>query len=223
MTVKLNDWVSAKYEGSFSDGKVFDKNDEKNPLFFQVGAGQVIKGFENALIGMKPGQEKKVTMKAKDAYGEKNKTINDIPKEAFAGQDLKQIPLNTELQIMSNMGPMVIEVKEITKDKIKAIINHPMQGKDLTFKIKLLKVLDKKEVSKLMEDMSKHSCGCGCDHEEHEHKHSHKEESCCEDDCCCDSKELKGKKKVVTKAKAKPVVKSKTVTKKVIVKKKGKK
>jgi peptidylprolyl isomerase len=219
MAVKLNDWVSVKYEGSFSDGKVFDKNDEKNPLFFQVGARQVIKGFEDALIGMKLGQEKKVTMKSKDAYGEKNKTINDIPKEAFAGQDLKTIPLNTELQIMSNMGPMVIVVKEVTKDKIKAIINHPMAGKDLTFKIKLLKVLDKKEVAKLMEDMQQHSCGCGCEHDSKDSKHSHKEESCCEDDCCCDSKESKTK----SKAKPKPKPKAKVVAKKVIVKKKGKK
>lgn len=219
MTVKLNDWVSVKYEGSFSDGKVFDKNDEKNPLFFQVGARQVIKGFEDALIGMKLGQEKKVTMKAKDAYGEKNKNINDIPKEAFAGQDLKTVPLNKELQIMSNMGPMVIEVKSIDKNTIKAIINHPMAGKDLTFKIKLLKILDKKETAKLMDDMQQHSCGCGCEHDE-DLKHSHKEESCCDDECCCDSCEPKAKK---TTVKSKVKSKAKVVAKKVIVKKKGKK
>jgi len=50
MKVKNNDWVSIKYEGSFASGDVFDKNDEKNPLFFQVGAGQVIPGFEKAGI-----------------------------------------------------------------------------------------------------------------------------------------------------------------------------
>jgi len=183
MTVKLNDWASVRYEGSFSSGEVFDKNDEKNPLYFQVGAGQVIKGFEDAVLNMKSGDEKTVKIKAKDAYGEKNTLVTEIPKEAFAGQDLKKIPLNTELQIMSNMGPMVIEIKEIGKDKIKAIINHPMSGKDLTFKIKLLKVLDKKEVESLMKDMRQHSCGCGC---EHEHSHNHEHSCECEDECSCE-------------------------------------
>jgi len=77
---------------------------------------------------------------------------------------------------MSNMGPLVIEIKEIGKDKIKAIVNHPMAGKDLTFKIKLLKILNEKEVQEIMKEMSQHSCDCGCDHE-----HSHEECEC--EDC----------------------------------------
>ena len=204
MTVKNNNWVSVKYEGSFSNKEVFDKNDEKNPLFFQVGAGQVIAGFEKAVMGMQAGKEKTVVIKAKEAYGEKNKLVTDIPKEAFAGQDLTKIKLNTELQIMSNMGPMVIEIKSIGKESLKAIINHPMAGKDLTFKIKLLKILDKKEVEKIMKEMSQKSCGCGHDHE---HKH---EDSCCEEDCECDSCEPK------PKSKAKKVVAKKSVVKKTI-------
>jgi peptidylprolyl isomerase len=186
MKVKNNDWVSVKYEGSFPDKQVFDKNDEKNPLYFQVGSGQVIPGFEKAVLDMSKDEEKTVTIKAKEAYGEKNTLVTEIPKEAFAGQDLEKIPLNSELQIMSNMGPLVIEVKEVLKDKVKAIINHPMSGKDLTFKIKLLKILDKQEVEKIMQEMSKHSCSCcsdsecECEEEGHdcecEHEHKHKEE-----------------------------------------------
>lgn len=181
MVVKNNDWVSVKYTGKFNNNEVFDKNDEKNPLYFQVGQGQVIKGFEDAVIGMKDNDEKTITIKPSEGYGEKNTTITEIPKEAFAGQDLEKIPLNSELQIMSNMGPLVIEIKEILKDKVKAIINHPMAGKELIFTIKLLKVLNEKEVKDLMNEMSKHSCEC-CDHE-----HAH--ECDCEDekDCECEN------------------------------------
>lgn len=188
MKVKNNDWVSVKYEGSFSDGQVFDKNDEKNPLYFQVGVGQVIPGFEKAVLDMSKDDEKTITIKAKEAYGEKNTLVTEIPKEAFAGQELEKIPLNSELQIMSNMGPLVIEVKEVSKDKVKAIINHPMSGKDLTFKIKLLKILNEKEVQDLMKEMSKHSCSC-CDHE-----HSH-EECGCESECDCEHEHKTEKKK----------------------------
>jgi len=200
MNAKNNDWVSIEYEGKFSNGEVFDKNDSKKPLYFQIGAGMVIPGFENAVLNMDTGKEKTVTIKAKEGYGEKNKTINDIPKDAFAGQDLNKIELNKELQIMSNMGPLVIEIKSIEKDTIKAIINHPMAGKDLTFKIKLLKVLDKKEVEALQKEMSQHSCDCGHDCE-HEHKHSH--EGCECEDCDCETEEPKTKKAVTKSKKSK--------------------
>lgn len=163
MNVKNKDWVSVLYEGKLESNEVFDKNDKDHPLYFQVGAQMVIPGFDKAVEGMEVGEEKTVTIKAKDAYGEKNTLVTDIPKEAFAGQDLDKIELNKELQIMSNMGPLIIELKAIEDKTIKAIINHPMQGKDLTFKIKVLKILDEKEVEKIQKEMHEH------EHHHHEH------------------------------------------------------
>jgi FKBP-type peptidyl-prolyl cis-trans isomerase SlyD len=54
---------------------------------------------------------------------------------------------------MTNMGPMVIEVIKIEDDKVSVILNHPMAGKNLNFKIKLVKVLDEEEVKKMEEEM----------------------------------------------------------------------
>jgi len=186
MEAKNNDWVSVTYEGRFTNNEVFDKNSDSDPLYFQIGANQVIKGFENAVLGLEEGKEKEITIDPKEGYGEKNTQINEIPKEAFANQDLTKIKLNEELNIMSNMGPLVVEIKEIGDTMIKAIINHPMAGKQLIFKIKLLKILNENEVKELQEKMSQHSCSCcsdescACEEEGHscscEHDHEENKE-----------------------------------------------
>lgn len=168
MIVKNKDWVGVLYEGKLENNEVFDKNDEKHPLYFQVGSKMVIPGFDKAVEGMKVGDEKTVTIKAKEAYGEKSTEVVDIPKEAFAGQDLSKIEQNKEFQIMSNMGPLLIEIKSFDDKTIKAIVNHPLQGKELTFKIKLLKILDEKEVADLQKEMQEHHQH----HHEHHHEHN---------------------------------------------------
>jgi len=157
MKAKNNDWVSVVYEGSFTDGKVFDKNDEKQPLTFKLGAKQVVPGFEKAVDGLEVGKEIKVTIKPKDAYGEKNTNILEIPKETFGTIDLSKLKLNTELEVMSEMGPLMLEIKKIEDKIVKAIVNHPLAGKDLVFKIKLLKILDEKETKHMEKHLQEHT------------------------------------------------------------------
>jgi peptidylprolyl isomerase len=160
------DYVAVEYTGKFTDGKIFDSSKGREPLVFQVGAGMVIKGFDDAVKGLEIGKSKEVTIKASEAYGEKNTKEVEIPKSAF--QDQSMIKEGLETQMMTNMGPMLLKINSVGKDTIKAILNHPLAGKDLVFEIKLVKILNKKEV----EEMQKH-CGYGC---EHDH---------CDDDCGC--------------------------------------
>jgi len=112
---------------------------------------------------MKVGEEKTVKIKADDAYGPKNKNVQDVPKFAFEGIELKE---GEEIEMYSNVGPVLVDVVKVEDETIKAIINHPMAGKDLTFKIKLNKILDDKEVKKLEAEMvnSCSSCGGNCEH-----------------------------------------------------------
>ena len=67
--VEKGNKVKVDYTGSFEDGNVFDTSEGKQPLEFEVGSGQVIKGFDDALIGMEKGEEKEVKIESKDAYG----------------------------------------------------------------------------------------------------------------------------------------------------------
>jgi len=158
-SVKSNDWVAVEYEGKLKDGKVFDCNTGKEPLVFKVGSGMVIKGFDNAVLGLKKDGEVEVTIKAKEAYGEKNSNVVEIPKASFG--DVKLPKEGQEAEFMSSMGPLLLEVVKIEKENVKVIVNHPLAGKDLIFKIKLKKILSKKESEELEMQIAK-SCASGC-------------------------------------------------------------
>jgi FK506-binding nuclear protein len=62
--------VGMRYVGSFADGKVFDSNPAPKPVFsFRLGAGQVIKGWDEGLLGMKVGGKRQLVIPATLAYG----------------------------------------------------------------------------------------------------------------------------------------------------------
>ncbi|MFH0905833.1 MAG: peptidylprolyl isomerase [archaeon] len=181
MTVKKDDWVEIDYEGSLENGVLFDTSKGNSPLKFKVGLGMVIKGLDNEIIGMSQGSEKTITVKCEDGYGPKNTKEAQIPKSSF--QDLSQLIEGKEVVMMTNMGPLLIEVLKIEEEMIRAILNHPLSGKTLIFKVKLNKILNKDEAKALEEEMfSAHNhdgCSCGsCDSCEGED---------CDDDCSCDS------------------------------------
>ena len=69
MKVKQGDQVKVHYTGTLEDGTVFDSSENKEPLEFTAGAGQMIKGFDQGIIGMEPGQEKTIKIPPEDAYG----------------------------------------------------------------------------------------------------------------------------------------------------------
>ncbi len=156
--VEKDSWIAVEYEGS-ADGKVFDSNYGGEPLAFQVGAGMVIKGFDKGVIGMSLNDEKTVTIKAKDAYGEKKKEVMVVPKSTFGNMKIPEKGKETEF--MSNMGPLMLEVVKTDKDNVHVIVNHPLAGKDLTFKIKLKKFLTKKDIEEIEKQIHA-SCSGGC-------------------------------------------------------------
>jgi peptidylprolyl isomerase len=138
--MKDGDKVKIHYTGSLSDGKVFDSSTGKEPLEFTLGAKQVIPGFEKAVSEMKPNEEKTVTIKADEAYGQKNEQlVKEIPKAAIKSD--QQVQVGGKLMLKSPEGkqfPAV--VSEVKKEVIKIDLNHPLAGKDLTFKIKVVAV-----------------------------------------------------------------------------------
>jgi FKBP-type peptidyl-prolyl cis-trans isomerase 2 len=138
MTVKKGDKIKVDYEGFFDDGTIFDSSthgDHSHPLEFVVGSGNVIPGFDNAVVGMEIDQEKTVKIPAADAYGEKNPDMmmkvprSKIPAEAKEGMSLMaSTPDGQEMPIVIAK----IEGEEVTLD-----MNHPLAGKTLNFKLKL--------------------------------------------------------------------------------------
>ena len=141
MTIKKGDKVKIEYTGKFEDGTVFDSSEKHGqPLEFEVGAGQMIPGFDNAVVGMKKGEEKEITIKPADAYGEHNpQLMKKVPREAIAG--LKDPKPGMMLGLTTPDGKQfAVKIAEITDKEVTIDLNHPLAGKTLKFKIKVVDV-----------------------------------------------------------------------------------
>jgi FKBP-type peptidyl-prolyl cis-trans isomerase SlyD len=131
--------VSIEYTLKDEGGQVLDTNRGKNPLTFTQGQQQIIPGLERELIGMHPGEEKKVVVKPEDAYGPVVPNAQtEVPRDAVPKEGLK---VGTALMARSGSGesrPVV--VKEIKEKTVVLDLNHPLAGKTLFFDVKVLGV-----------------------------------------------------------------------------------
>jgi len=127
-------------KGTYDDGKTFDTSEGKEPLQFVVGEKQVIPGFDKAIEGMKVGEDKTVKIKPEEAYGARNeKLIQEVPTAGFP-KDIK-VEKGLALQLKDQNGRMLMAlVKEIKGDKAVLDLNHPLAGKSLNFKLKLVAI-----------------------------------------------------------------------------------
>ena len=137
--VKKGDKVKVNYVGTLEDGTVFDDSEKHgHPLEFVVGEGQVIPGFDKAVEGMKVGEEKDVKIEAKDAYGEyRDDLLKDVPKSSIP-EEAKEGMMLIMNQPDGQQIPVVL--KEFRGDMAVIDFNHPLAGKNLIFKIKLVEI-----------------------------------------------------------------------------------
>ncbi|MCL5975987.1 MAG: peptidylprolyl isomerase [Candidatus Parvarchaeota archaeon] len=130
--VKKGDKIQVIYTGYLEDGSVFDSNEGKDALSFEVGAGQVIKGFDDAVVGMKVGENKSITIKPEEAYGERHEEmVIKIPKTQFQGEEVKE-----GMMVSSNNG-MQATVVAVNENDVTLDFNFPLAGKTLKFDIKV--------------------------------------------------------------------------------------
>ena len=139
-TVKDGDTVKVHYEGKLGDGSVFDSSRNREPLQFQVGIGQVIPGFEEAVRGMNTGDTKTVTIPSDKAYGpsreEMIQTIDrsEVPPEV-------ELEMGAELRVTGPQGqPAIVKIVDLTDAAVTLDGNHPLAGKDLTFDIEVVEI-----------------------------------------------------------------------------------
>jgi FKBP-type peptidyl-prolyl cis-trans isomerase 2 len=142
MAVKEGDTVKVDYTGSFEDGTVFDTSEKHGaPLEFKTGENMVVPGFEKAIIEMKKGEEKEITLPPSEGYGDKNpELIQKVPKKNLpTGEELK---VGTML-IMSlpNGQELPVKIVELNDKEATVDMNHPLAGKTLKFKIKLVDIV----------------------------------------------------------------------------------
>jgi FKBP-type peptidyl-prolyl cis-trans isomerase SlyD len=137
--VKNGATVSLEYTLTGDDGKVIESNKGKEPLRYVDGRSQIIPGLEKALVGMKAGTEKKVTVKPEDAYGQVDpKAYREVPKENVPADSQKPGMTLFAKNAEGEMFP--VRVKEIKEKTVVIDMNHPLAGKTLVFDVKILDV-----------------------------------------------------------------------------------
>jgi len=138
--IKDGSKVTLEYKGTLDDGSVFDTSEGKEPLVFAVGQKQVIKGFNDAVVGMKEGEEKDFSLNPEEAYGNFNEQlVQEVPKEKFP--DILEPKVGMMLTLNAPDDKKYhARVSEIKEKTFTVDLNHPLAGKKLNFHIKIVKV-----------------------------------------------------------------------------------
>lgn len=138
--VKNGDTVRVHYHGTLTDGSTFDSSEGREPLEFVVGEGQVIKGFDDAMVDMKVGDKKTVNIPVADAYGERrDDMMMQYPKTEFP-DDMTPEP-GMQLHMSDNSGNVFpVLIAEVLEEVVVLDANHPLAGQDLTFEIELVSI-----------------------------------------------------------------------------------
>ena len=138
--VKENDVVTVHYTGKLEDGQVFDSSLQREPLQVELGKGQLIPGFENALIDMAVNEKKTVTITKEEAYG-------DVQQELFQTVPKSQLPeeIKPEVGVIlvasrPDGSEQQLRVSEVNEDHIIVDANHPLAGQTLEFELELLEI-----------------------------------------------------------------------------------
>lgn len=132
--------VKVHYTGTLKDGSVFDSSAEREPLEFKLGEGQLIPGFEKAVIGLEEGDKTKVDIPVEEAYGEaREELVINVPKDQLP--DDVEPEIGMQLQVNQPDGqPVPVRIAEISDDELTLDANHPLAGKDLSFEIELVEI-----------------------------------------------------------------------------------
>ncbi len=143
MKVEKGDKIKIEYEGKLEDGTVFDTSNregKQNLLEFTAGVGQVIPGFDNAIVGMEKDEKKEITLEPEQAYGKYQEGLKkQIPKDMLPKEQTpeKGMALMLSTPDGKQFPAKIVEVgdKEITVD-----LNHPLAGKKLVFNFKVIEI-----------------------------------------------------------------------------------
>ena len=134
----IGDTVRVHYTGSLDDESVFDSSRGREPLEFTIGTGQVIPGFEEAVIGLEPGGSARTRIEADQAYGPRREELRiSVARDQFP--DGLEVSEGDHLQMHTQDGQEIpVQVVEIGERDVVVDANHPLAGKALTFEIELI-------------------------------------------------------------------------------------
>ncbi len=135
---KKGDTARVHYTGRLANGEVFDSSKGDEPLEFEVGAGEVIAGFDKGVQGMSVGDKKTIEIEADDAYGQRNEAlVQSVPRAELNLGTEPQVGMNLVLQLPDG-NQIPVSITEVTQDSVTLDANHPLAGQKLTFDVELI-------------------------------------------------------------------------------------
>jgi peptidylprolyl isomerase len=144
---KIGDTVKVHYNGKLDTGVLFDTSEGSDPLQFELGCGNLILGFEEAVVGMRPGESKTVQIPPEKAYGRyrEDRVIKidkkDLPDDIVPAEGMT-------LEVCAPNGVMVpVQIAEIEGSTVTLDANHPLSEQTLTFEITLVDIAKSQQSS----------------------------------------------------------------------------
>ncbi|UCG91397.1 MAG: peptidylprolyl isomerase [candidate division WOR-3 bacterium] len=137
---KHGDTVKIHYTGKLEDETVFDSSVNREPLQFTIGAGKIIPGVEQGIIGMSPGESKTMKVSSDKAYGpHRPELVEEIERKKLP--NYLKLEAGKMLQIQQPNGQTIrVLITDVTESKVTLDGNHPLAGKELIFDIQLLEI-----------------------------------------------------------------------------------
>jgi len=146
MAIENTNTVTLDYEGRLENGQIFDsskRGEESHPLIFEVGSGKVIKGFDEAVVGMEKDEEKEFEILPENAYGEYNSELKkDIPRSSLPAEGTPKVGMGL-MMTMPDGNQIPSQIMAVDEEKVTIDLNHPLAGKKLIFKIKIVDINSK--------------------------------------------------------------------------------
>jgi peptidylprolyl isomerase len=138
---QAGDRVKVHYTGRLADGTTFDTSMQRAPLEFTLGGGDLIPGFEQAILGMRAGEAKTITLPAAHAYGpHQPERVIEIERHHLPPDIHPELGQHLHMQRQDGETLEVV-VTALTEGHITLDANHPLAGKDLSFDIELVEIL----------------------------------------------------------------------------------
>ncbi|RKS86007.1 FKBP-type peptidyl prolyl cis-trans isomerase /apo-metallochaperone SlyD [Orbus hercynius] len=192
MKIAKDSVVSIAYQVRTKDGVLVDEATVVAPLEYLHGAGNLIKGLEDALNGHQANDKFDVDVASSNAYGDYNDNlVQEVPREVFVGVD--DLEVGMRFLADTEHGPVPVEITAIDGDKITVDGNHMLAGQDLKFSVEVINVREATEEELAhghvhgTQGHSHGGCGCGdhggggCCSNDDDGYHSDSDE----DDGCC--------------------------------------
>ena len=139
--VKDGDTVKVHYTGKLKDGTVFDSSASRDPLEFTLGQGQLIPGFEKAVIGLNTGDKTTANIPVDEAYGERREDLELTVEKAQLPEEVEPT-VGMQLQLNQPNGqPVPVTITDVSESEVTLDANHPLAGEDLIFDIELVEIV----------------------------------------------------------------------------------